>query len=44
MPERGTLNISKAKSLLNYAPLFPIVSGFLNYINWYKNFWKKINI
>lgn len=44
MPERGTLNISKAKSLLNYSPQFPIVSGFLNYINWYKNFWKKINI
>ena len=44
MPERGTLNISKAKSLLNYAPQFPIVSGFLKYINWYKNFWKKFNI
>ena len=44
MPERGTLNISKAKSLLKYSPKFPIVSGFLNYINWYKNFWKKINI
>lgn len=42
MPERGTLDVSKAKSLINYSPKFPITSGFLNYINWYKNFWSKI--
>ena len=38
MPERGTLNISKAKKLLNYNPEFPIERGFENYIKWYKEF------
>ena len=38
MPERGTLNISKAKKLLSYNPEFPIERGFENYIKWYKQF------
>lgn len=42
MPERGTLNISKAKRLLGYKPLNPIEKGYINYISWYKNFWKNI--
>ena len=37
MPERGTLNIEKAKSLLGYEPSYPIDSGFLEYIEWYKS-------
>ena len=40
MPERGTLDISKAKKLLKYEPKFSIASGYLKYINWYKEFWK----
>ena len=40
MPERGTLDISKAKKILGYNPNFPIEKGFKNYINWYKNFFK----
>ncbi len=40
MPERGTLDISKAKKLLGYSPNFPIEKGFASYINWYKSFLK----
>jgi nucleoside-diphosphate-sugar epimerase len=38
MPERGTLNIDKAKQLLGYAPEYPLEKGFTQYINWYKGF------
>ena len=41
MPERGTLNIEKAKSLLNYTPKYPVEEGFINYINWYNKFAKS---
>jgi nucleoside-diphosphate-sugar epimerase len=41
MPERGTLNIDKAKNRLNYNPKDSIETGYIKYINWYKNFWKK---
>ncbi len=39
MPERGTLDILKAKKLLNYSPSFSIEKGYLKYIKWYKDFW-----
>ena len=38
MPERGTLSIEKAKKLLGYNPQFPVEKGFIQYIDWYKNF------
>ena len=38
MPERGTLNIDKAKQLLGYAPEYPLEKGFTQYIKWYKEF------
>ena len=38
MPERGTLNVDKAKDLLGYKPSFPVEKGFIKYINWYKNY------
>jgi nucleoside-diphosphate-sugar epimerase len=38
-PERGTLVIDKAKSLLGYNPEYPIEKGFVRYIEWYKRFW-----
>ena len=38
-PERGTLVIDKAKSVLGYNPEFPIEKGFVRYIEWYKRFW-----
>tara|TARA_E500000178_G_scaffold356643_1_gene436547 strand:+ start:10322 stop:11332 length:1011 start_codon:yes stop_codon:yes gene_type:complete len=39
MPERGTLDTTKAKQLLNYEPKFSIDKGYLKYIKWYKEFW-----
>ena len=44
MPERGTLDISKAKDLINFEPKNSIEIGYVKYINWYKNFYKKIAI
>ena len=38
MPERGTLNVDKAKDLLGYKPQHPIEVGFLQYISWYKKY------
>ena len=43
MPERGTLNIDKAKSLIGYKPTFPIEAGFTEYIDWYKSTDNKLN-
>ena len=39
MPERGTLDISKAKKLIGYNPTNPIDTGYIKYISWYKKFW-----
>jgi nucleoside-diphosphate-sugar epimerase len=36
MPVRGTLSVEKAKSLLGYAPQYPIERGFAQYIAWYQ--------
>ena len=43
MPERGTLDISKAKKLIGYNPTNPIETGYIKYISWYKKFWAKLN-
>lgn len=43
MPERGTLNIDKAKKLINYSPQFNLEKGYIRYIHWYKNFWQNLN-
>ncbi len=37
IPERGTLNIEKAKTMIGYAPQYPLEIGYSNYISWYKN-------
>ena len=37
MPERGTLDISKARRLMGYEPTYALESGFRDYIKWYKN-------
>lgn len=44
MPERGTLDISKAKSLLGYKPEYPLEIGFIKYIDWYKSFMDGKNL
>jgi len=42
MPERGTLNINKAKKLIGYSPQYKLEEGYTKYIQWYKNFWKNL--
>ena len=37
-PDRGTLSIEKARSLLGFSPAFPLEKGYVDYINWYKEF------
>ena len=37
-PDRGTLSIEKAKSLIGYEPSFPLEKGYKQYIQWYKDF------
>ena len=40
-PDRGTLSIEKANSLLGFSPEFPLEKGYLDYINWYKEFYSE---
>ena len=35
-PDRGTLSIEKARTLLGYDPQWPLEKGFPKYIEWYK--------
>ena len=42
MPERGTLDVSKAKKLIGYNPKNPIDTGYIKYISWYKKFWNNL--
>lgn len=37
-PDRGTLDISKARRLIDFNPQFPLERGYVDYINWYKSF------
>ena len=37
-PDRGTLSIGKARSLLGFSPEFPLEKGYVDYIKWYKEF------
>ncbi len=41
VPDRGTLIIDKAKDMIGYTPQYPIEKGYVEYINWYKEFFKK---
>jgi nucleoside-diphosphate-sugar epimerase len=38
-PDRGTLNINKAKELIGFEPQFTLEKGYERYINWYKEFY-----
>lgn len=40
-PDRGTLSIEKARSLLGFSPEFPLEKGYVDYINWYKDFYSE---
>lgn len=37
MPDRGTLNIDKARRLLDFHPSYPLEKGFARYIEWYQS-------
>jgi nucleoside-diphosphate-sugar epimerase len=39
-PERGTLDISKAKSILGYSPTHDLKEGLKKYITWYRSSWQ----
>jgi nucleoside-diphosphate-sugar epimerase len=41
-PDRGTLNVDKARNLLGYQPENPIDVGYPKYIQWYKTFWNSM--
>ena len=41
MPERGTLNVDKARQLIGYDPQYPLEKGFPRYIEWYKAIYKE---
>lgn len=43
VPKRGTLDINKAKKLIGYNPRNDLETAYPKYIEWYKNFWEKIN-
>ena len=37
VPERGSLNVNKARDLINYKPIYNLDLGYRKYINWYKD-------
>ena len=41
MPERGTLSVEKARSLLGYEPRYPLEVGLVNYIEWYRKLFEN---
>ena len=41
-PDRGTLNVDKARDLLGYQPENSIDVGYPKYIQWYKTFWDSM--
>ena len=40
IPERGTLDISKAKKLIDFSPNYDLKKGINKYLKWYENFEK----
>lgn len=40
-PDRGTLSVEKARKLIGYNPQCPLEQGYVDYINWYKEFYNR---
>ena len=40
-PDRGTLSVEKARNMIGYKPQFPLDTGYVDYINWYKDFYVR---
>jgi len=43
MPERGTLNIEKARTRVGYDPQNPLETGYRKYIQWYRGLFERIS-
>ena len=41
MPDRGTLSIDKARTLIGYDPGWSLDRGYPKYIEWYKSLFKS---
>lgn len=42
VPDRGTLEVSKARELLGYEPRYPIETGFMRYMDWYEQLFRRV--
>lgn len=42
MPDRGTLDVGKARRMIGYQPQFPLERGYPQYIAWYRANWDRI--
>jgi nucleoside-diphosphate-sugar epimerase len=42
MPERGTLNVGKARTMIGYEPRHPLDVGYRKYIKWYRGLFERI--
>jgi nucleoside-diphosphate-sugar epimerase len=42
MPQRGTLNVDKARDLIGYVPKWSLSKGYPRYIEWYKDFFARL--
>ena len=42
MPERGTLNVQKARGLIGYEPQHPLEIGYRRYIQWYRGLFDRV--
>lgn len=42
MPERGTLNVQKARDLIGYRPQHPLEVGYRKYIEWYRGLFERV--
>jgi nucleoside-diphosphate-sugar epimerase len=42
MPERGTLNVDKARRMIDYQPHFPLDVGYRRYIEWYRGLFDRV--
>jgi nucleoside-diphosphate-sugar epimerase len=42
LPERGTLDVTKARQMIGYEPEFPLEIGYRRYIEWYRELFNRI--
>lgn len=42
MPERGTLNVDKARKLIGYDPQYPLERGYVKYLEWYQGIFDRM--